>query len=167
MWKPGSQLDKRIHGIISTQAHARIIVQHSHQNLNNLRIIQLLDILLATVLIAVLTQTPRSHLHKRLLSHIVPYQRYQLMHGIILQVGRIRHECNKTRHNVIPDIVASRFQDARHLINVPASVRCVLLHGYEQIRRAIGLEFWLTGGQEINQFVRHFGDVVSVDEGEA
>jgi len=89
------------------------------------------------------------------------------VHRIALHFGRVRYKRDEIRDNVVPDIVACRLQNKNHVVDVPAPIGRVLFHGYEEIRRAVGLELGLTSGQKADQLVCHLDYVVLVDQGEA
>lgn len=116
------------------------------------------------ILLAELTQTPTHALHERLLRDIVATQLDELVHGVELQVGRVRNERNIAGNNVVADRVARSLEHSVHRVDVPAFIGRVTFHHDEHVRRAVGLELGLARAQEFHELVDHLDDVVPIDE---
>jgi hypothetical protein len=99
--------------------------------------------------------------------YIVFDQLNQLIHGVKLKIGRIRDEYYVRGDNIVAYEIASGLEHARHLIDMPIFVRRILLHGYEHVGRAVGLEFGLARLEKIHELIGHLDYVRFVDESEA
>ena len=169
VWKASAELDESVDGVLAGRYETGIVVEHADEYVDYLRLGDLVVVVVVQVgvLFAELAQAPGGDLDERLLGDVVLDELDELIHRVELNVGHVGDEHDEAGHDVVADVIAGRLEHARHLIDVPRLARRVLLHGDEQVGRAVGLELGLARAQERHELVDHLDYVGRVYERKA